>query len=914
VSTRRALPAFLLLAAAFTSLSTASEAYSIFTVPLPVGLTLTASHDLVPQSITDDGFFILFSLRDRSSGAVSWYTYRMLNGGAAAPVALPSTLSGYQHVQFTGIASSSGAAFGWAWNTGAGGAITQQVPILATTDPDTIAPFGDLQGRFICGDGAGPNLYGQVFGAPPDHLPSATGRAGFWIPTTGITHPGYPLNSTALKDLTAAAESESKRTWFDAYGSYTNGDYLAGSHTTVAGFAGFWRYLRPVGSAYTFEVVAAPASLGASYTASTTVSWANTGVLGSGEALYRLGKEDDSTVPMVSFLSVGSVATIIQPPGDTARNIMRAHDLAKYGDTIAAIGFAKQRTGNAATGTDSNQTAWIWHPGDAQATRLQALVPKPAIPRIGTNAAAISLGVDHHDGGQIVIDGWDPGTTTTNPADKRILVLSRIPTLTQACDTTTIQENPGTAASVSWTADATTTLYESLTVTYRLGGTATKGVDYAISPAGYATILAQTTDTVVVAGGGIVVSPLDNSVGGPDRTVTVTLDASASGHTRATAYQVAGPATTTITIVNDDIGPVTTLGRAGSGPVKGPTALTVAFDVPISGLIAGEITADTGSISAFAGSGMTFTATWTPPPATAGSATLRIAAGVANAVAGGLPNRAANDLVIPFDTRPPTAVISTSDQLPTPERFAQLMVTVSDGPVTGLAEGDFLVSGGGSITPGSLFIDPYGWMFQVRVDLVAETTTVQLKANAVQDQAGNTNTASNVLSITRYLDPLTVTVDQAAGQADPAVVEPVRFTAVFSETVEDFDLYDVVREGVEFPLFASTAVSNPSGDKRTYLIEIGNLGNAPGVLRLAIGSHVASHAGKPNASSTSTDRVVAWNPTAVAPGVGGASGGAASGGGSGSSCGLGSGLVALALLACAWCVLAVSGQRAMRRP
>lgn len=882
-SRRFDLAAIVLMCVSLTA--TAGESYSILEVPLPTGVTLTADDELVPQWINDSGSHLLFSLRNHSTGAVTWYTYGLLNGGDGTPTPLPSSLSGYQHVHFNGIHSSFASVYGWAWNTDADGMITTRVPIRVVSSSDSITVFGSLQGRFICSNG--PNIYGQVFSTPPSHAPSAIGRAGFWIPTTGITTPGYPLNNTALKDHTAIIESAAKREF--------NGDYIAGSHTTASGFAGFWRYLRPVGDPATFELVTPPASLDNTYTESTAVSWANAGVTSTGEALYRIGMEDDSAVPMVSFLSVAGSTTIIQPPSDVARNVMRAHDLAKYGNTITAIGFAKQRTGDSLSGSDSNQTAWIWHQGEAQATRLQSLIPKPAVQRIGSNAAAISLGIDAHDGGQILIDGWDPDTTTTTPADKRILVLSRIPTLTQTSNTTTIQEHPVTTAAIRWAADATTTLYRPLIVTYVLGGTANQGVDYTVSGSEYDSIISQTGNTLVVADGGINITPINNATGGPDKTVTVTLDASASGYTPATAYKVTGPATVTITIINDDVGPTTTLSRTGSGPVNGPITLQAQFNAPVTGLIAADITADAGTVSSLTGSGSTYGATWTPPVASVGTATLRIPTDAAHAVTGGLGNQPSNDLTIVYDTRPPTVVVSTLDSLPTPNPYANLLVTFADGPISGIADDDFDVVGG-SIAPGSLFIDPYGYMFQVRVNLVAEHTTVQFKAGTVQDQAANTNSASNILTITRYLDPLTVTLNQAPDQPDPAWEEPVRYLAVFNKPVLDFTSFDVLKEGTAFPFMSTLVVSNPSGDNQTFLIELANLGSFPALLNLGIPSHIASHAGLPNATATSTDKTVSWDPSAVpGPGSGGGSGG--SGSGSNSSCGLGSGIASLLLVA-----------------
>ena len=59
---------------------------------------------------------------------------------------------------------------------------------------------------------------------------------------------------------------------------------------------------------------------------------------------------------------------------------------------------------------------------------------------------------------------------------------------------------------------------------------------------------------------------------------------------------------------------------------------------------------------------------------------------------------------------------------------------------------------------------------------------------------------------------LTVTINQAAGQADPTNGSPINFTVVFSEAVTDFTAGDVTLGGTAG---ATTAVvTNPSGDQR----------------------------------------------------------------------------------------------------
>jgi hypothetical protein len=864
------------------------ETYSIFTVPPPSDVILTADDDLVPQAITDDGFYLLFSLRNRSTGAVAWYSYRLLNGGAAAPVALSSTVNGYQHVHYHGFASGSGAAFGWAWNEDQAGAVTAVIPVLCS-EGYPAAAFGTLQGRFICGDGAGPNLYGQVFAAPSlASTPSATGRAGFWIPSIG-TSPGYPLTSTSLKDVTAIVGSEAKRTWFDSGGSYTNGDYLAGSYTNGNGGPGFWRYLRPVGDPWTFELVQPPAGLKAGYSAA-TISWANCGVVGSGEAVYRLGDEQDAAVPLVSFFSSAGTSTLIRPPSDISRNVVRCHDLAKYGSTITAVGFAKHRSGNALTGSDSSPTAWIWHPGDARATNLKSLVPRKVRSRLGTNAAAISLGVNERDGGQIVIDGWDPGTTTVTPADKRILVLSRVPTLTLTTSASTMAENPQGSVSIGWSADPQVELHWPLTVTYVLGGSAVKDVDYFIGSGSSGSILSQNGDTVVVSGGGFVIEAIDNNLNAHDKTITVTLADGAAHHDPTTAYRVAAPAKRTITLVNDDLGPATRLSRSGTHAAIAPVKIATTFAFAVTGYTSDDVTVSAGTLSVMSGSGSTYTTIWTPPAGQQGTATLHVPGGVALSASGGHPNLYSNDLVIPYDTRRPIATLSGGNPLTTASG-ANFGVNFDEG-VTGMSASDFQVTGG-TIRTGS-FAHGDNWC-SVYVDFTALDIAITYKAGAAADAAGNTNAVSNTVNITRPANPVTVTINQSADQPDPAPTLPMHWTIVFSDTVDNFSLGYTHFSGTA-GMFIGATMANPSNDKRTFIITVYDC--PPGSVIIDIPADMAFHGTTPNTASTSTDNSVTYQPPAALAASSRATSpappAAASGGG---GCGFGSGIVTILLTA-----------------
>src|SRR2546430_4784793 len=83
------------------------------------------------------------------------------------------------------------------------------------------------------------------------------------------------------------------------------------------------------------------------------------------------------------------------------------------------------------------------------------------------------------------------------------------------------------------------------------------------------------------------------------------------------------------------------------------------------------------------------------------------------------------------------------------------------------------------------------------------------------DAAGNLNTAStstdNSVSFTPPdTTPPTVTINQAAGQADPTSTSPISFTAVFSEPVSGFTGSDVTLTGTAGGTKTVTVSRGPS--------------------------------------------------------------------------------------------------------
>jgi hypothetical protein len=104
-----------------------------------------------------------------------------------------------------------------------------------------------------------------------------------------------------------------------------------------------------------------------------------------------------------------------------------------------------------------------------------------------------------------------------------------------------------------------------------------------------------------------------------------------------------------------------------------------------------------------------------------------------------------------------------------------------------------------------------------------------------------------------------VTINQAAGQADPTNGAPINFTVVFSENVTDFATGDVTLGGTAEPTNAAV-----TGGGTTYNVAVSGMGDSGTVIASIPAGVAHDAAGDANAASTSTDNSVNYEaPTLV---------------------------------------------------
>jgi hypothetical protein len=140
----------------------------------------------------------------------------------------------------------------------------------------------------------------------------------------------------------------------------------------------------------------------------------------------------------------------------------------------------------------------------------------------------------------------------------------------------------------------------------------------------------------------------------------------------------------------------------------------------------------------------------------------------------------------------------------------------------------------------------------------AGTVVASIPAGAATDADANGNTASTSTdnSVTWNSTSPSVTVNQAASQADPTNTSPISFTVVFSEPVTGFTGADVTISGTA----GGTKAVNVSGSGPTYTVAVSGMTTA-GTVVASIPAGAATDAdANGNTASTSTDNSVTWNP------------------------------------------------------
>jgi LPXTG-site transpeptidase (sortase) family protein len=374
-----------------------------------------------------------------------------------------------------------------------------------------------------------------------------------------------------------------------------------------------------------------------------------------------------------------------------------------------------------------------------------------------------------------------------------------------------------------------------------LDGTTYKVAVSGMSSAG--TVIADVPADVAQAGnfGNLASSSTDNQVTYA-LPVTVTIN-QASGQpdpTNAAPINFTAVFSAAVTGFGDAAGDVVLSGSAG-----GPLSYTVTEVAPLD-----------GTTYTVAVSGMS----------SAGTVIANIPADAA--LSGGLGNQASTstDNQVTY-ALPLTVTIDQASGQADPTSASPINFTVVfSAAVTGFgdAAGDVLLSGtaGGPLSYTVTEIAPLnGTTYKVAVSGMSSSGTVIADVPAGAAQAGildNQASTSTDNQVT-YTLPLTVTINQASGQADPTNASPINFTVVFSAAVTGFGdaAGDVLLSGTAGGPLSYTVTEIAPLNGTTYTVAVSGM-SSPGTVIADVPAGAAQSGNLGNQASTSTDNQVSY--------------------------------------------------------
>jgi hypothetical protein len=230
-------------------------------------------------------------------------------------------------------------------------------------------------------------------------------------------------------------------------------------------------------------------------------------------------------------------------------------------------------------------------------------------------------------------------------------------------------------------------------------------------------------------------------------------------------------------------------------------------------------------------------------------------------VINGVPSLFSEYLTVIIDTTAPTVTVNQATIQFDPTTAQPLnFVAVFNEAVTGFESTDISFAGStAGFANANIVISGTSPSYAFAVSGISPDGIVvaSVPAGGVQDLAGNSNAASTSTDNSITLDNTlpSVTINQAAAQADPTRNTPVSFTVVFSEPVTGFNNADVLLTGSTANI--ASAFISVTGSGTTYNVAVSNVFSNGGFVTASVRPQAASDvAGNLSVASTSTDNVV----------------------------------------------------------
>ncbi|MFM7097570.1 MAG: beta strand repeat-containing protein, partial [Gemmataceae bacterium] len=252
----------------------------------------------------------------------------------------------------------------------------------------------------------------------------------------------------------------------------------------------------------------------------------------------------------------------------------------------------------------------------------------------------------------------------------------------------------------------------------------------------------------------------------------------------------------------DNFSPTITINSDKSSLKAGETAtLTFNLSEPSTDFTSADVTIAGGTLSAFTGSGTSYSATFTPATNSTTPASINVQANTFTDAAGN-NNSPASQLSITIDTVIPNLVITSDKSSLKSGETANLTFTLSESS-TDFSSTDVTVAGGSlSAFTGS------GTSYSATFTPATNSTTpatINVLANTFTDGAGNNNSAASQLSIT--IDTVIPTVVITSDKASLKAGETANLTFTLSESSTDFASADVTIAGGSLSAFTGSGTS-----------------------------------------------------------------------------------------------------------
>ena len=293
-----------------------------------------------------------------------------------------------------------------------------------------------------------------------------------------------------------------------------------------------------------------------------------------------------------------------------------------------------------------------------------------------------------------------------------------------------------------------------------------------------------------------------------------------------------------------------------------PIRLIVTFSDPVEGFTGGDV-------AIYGDAGGTKTATVTGGPntynvaitgmTTMGTVYAYVPEGVARNPADEPNSRSNTHPGIGWTPGPSVSVLPAPGQATTTGTSPVNFSVVFSDPVQGFTSADVVIGGAaGGTKTATVTGGPTSYNVAVTGMTTSGNLTVAVPAGAATNSAGNPNFYSNFGTVNWSTVGPSVTINQAAGQADPTGNSPINFAVTFSSPVADFATGDVAIGGTA----GGTKTALVTGSGTTYNVAVSGMTTAGTVIATVPASVAVDAAGRANLASTSIDTTVTW--TAVA--------------------------------------------------